>query len=298
MLRIRMDYSNSSLAPVANTLALERRRGLRFDVTRKFIAVDIGEDNGGLLLNLSENGAAVQVVSRLPRGASTKFSFASVQQNSRVIEGRAVVAWAANAGRVAGLRFERLFPGSEAELKLWLRRCNGPEVKGRAFATTAPARVPAVSQEQPVRTLRASTGLTAQTPGSLADLVHHARLLTAADGASLALKNPEGQFVCVCSEGMAPAIGIVIKTDRGLCAECIVTSSVVICEDATRDRRINPAARGELGSAVIVPVSANSGKTALGVLAVFSRRMNVFSAPHSGNLQTLAKAIALAAISR
>ncbi len=276
---------------VPATLPFERRRASRFDVTRKFISVDLGEDHGGLLLNLSDSGAAVQMAGRmLPGTSSKKFSFASGEQ-SRTIEGRAVVAWVANSGRVAGIRFERLFPGSESELNIWLQRCALQKMQQDPPAPSAQNPSQAPMQKQ-VATLPIPPNATApKTTHSLAELVQRTRDITRADGASIALKDSNGSFVCICSAGFAPEVGCAIRTDYGLSAECIASGRPVICEDASRDDRINPEARGELGSATIIPLRDTPESPIFGLYALFSRQPNAFSTATMDHLHAVISTI-------
>ncbi len=279
-----MAQPKSSSKSAAASAASERRRSTRAELARSFISVDLGDDNGGLLLNLSEAGAMVQAVAQMRVGTRTAFVFASSPAKSRV-EGEAVVAWVGPSGLVAGLRFERISPASRAELKRWLETADQRQENGRLPAAAAPP--PSTNSAS---TPQASTGKVSLAASELvANLLRDVRLITGADGASLALRDSAGCFTCAYSEGMAPEVGSTVRTDQGLSAECITTGRIMVCEDASKDERVNPAVRRQLGSAVLVPVlSGTTEKAVIALWGVFSRRANAFTVSHVKQLRAIA----------
>jgi hypothetical protein len=114
-------------------------------------------------------------------------------------------------------------------------------------------------------------------------LLRHARFVTAADGAALALKGAEG-VSCRASCGYAPEPGVRLEPDSGICGRCFSTAQVVMsnAEDET-------AAFG-LSAVLAIPIC--SGETTEGVIAAFSRNRKTFSGEQVAALTRIAKVIA------
>ena len=121
-------------------------------------------------------------------------------------------------------------------------------------------------------------------------IVEQAAISTGASGVALALRREsDGKVVCCASSGdMAPPLGTVLSQDSGFTAECLRSAALLVCNDASDDPRVDPAACLRLGvrSIVAAPVE-NSGLTA-GVLEALSDRPFFFSRRHIEALVTLA----------
>src|SRR5690349_11922264 len=99
----REDFSLSSSSPGS-----ERRRHSRLDVVdQQLVTIDLGPENGGLLLDLSVGGVAIQTVAPLKHGAISPFAFRLPQSDSE-IEGRGVFVWVDDSKLTGGLRFDEL----------------------------------------------------------------------------------------------------------------------------------------------------------------------------------------------
>jgi len=114
-------------------------------------------------------------------------------------------------------------------------------------------------------------------------LLRHARFVTAADGAALALKDAEGVF-CRASCGYAPEPGVRLEPDSGICGRCYSKAEVVMssAEEET-------AAFG-LSSVLAIPIC--NGETTEGVIAAFSRDRKTFSGEQVAALTRIAKVVA------
>jgi TonB family protein len=121
-------------------------------------------------------------------------------------------------------------------------------------------------------------------------IVEQAAISTGASGVALALrKESDGAVVCCASSGeMAPPLGTVLSQDTGFTAECLRSGSLLVCNDASNDPRVDSAVCRRLGvrSIMAAPVE-NSGLTA-GVLEALSDRPFSFSRKHIEALVTLA----------
>ncbi len=121
----------------------------------------------------------------------------------------------------------------------------------------------------------------------LTTVVERMCLLTGADGAAIALCDPEG-VLCRASTGSAPEVGARLQSDSGFTRECFETGQPVLCEDAENDARVQRSiARGlRLRSALAVPIQAQG--VVLGVAEVFSSRRSAFDITDVNQLQRIA----------
>jgi putative methionine-R-sulfoxide reductase with GAF domain len=126
-----------------------------------------------------------------------------------------------------------------------------------------------------------------QLSAILTTVVERVCLLTGADGAAIALCDPEG-VVCRASTGDAPEVGSRLQSDSGFTRECFETGQPVLCEDAENDARVQRSiARGlRLRSALAVPIQAQG--FVLGVAEVFSSRRSAFDITDVNQLQRIA----------
>jgi cell division protein FtsN len=111
------------------------RQGERSIVRRRpqqLVYLDLGKENGGVVLNLSEHGCGFQAITPVKCG-ETRFGFQI--NGGRRIAGGAEVVWADDAGVMGGLRFLNLPPEARREIRVWLEETNAPVVDQRIQAT-------------------------------------------------------------------------------------------------------------------------------------------------------------------
>ena len=97
---------------------LERRRCVRHQV-KSLAYLDIGADNGGIVLNISESGLAVHAVSVLPTDPTVDLRL-QLHKSCRRLETRAKVAWMSDTKKEAGVEFIDLPDEVRLEIKEWL----------------------------------------------------------------------------------------------------------------------------------------------------------------------------------
>jgi len=97
---------------------LERRQCARHQV-RSLAYLDIGADNGGIVLNISERGLAVHAVSVLPPEPVVDLRI-QLPRSSRRLEAKAKVAWTSGTKKEAGFEFIDLPEDVRFEIKEWL----------------------------------------------------------------------------------------------------------------------------------------------------------------------------------
>jgi hypothetical protein len=98
------------------------------------VYLELGKENGGVMLNLSEHGCGFQAITPVKCG-ETRFGFQI--NGGRRIAGDAEVVWADDAGVMGGLRFLNLPAEAHREIRLWLEETNAPVEHGFAPAAAA-----------------------------------------------------------------------------------------------------------------------------------------------------------------
>jgi PilZ domain len=113
-----------------NKRAIVRRR------TQQLVYLELGRENGGVMLNLSEEGCGFQAITPVKIGES-RFGFQI--NGGRRIAGDAEITWADESGVMGGLRFINLPPEARKEIRSWLEETNAPMEYGFASAAAASA---------------------------------------------------------------------------------------------------------------------------------------------------------------
>lgn len=109
--------STSSFHSEQTPRSPERRRFIRQRV-RSLAYLDVVPNNGGIVLNLSENGLALQAVNPFDE---TRVSLRIQPPKSRRrIEASAEIKWLSESKREAGLQFLELSEDARAEIAEWV----------------------------------------------------------------------------------------------------------------------------------------------------------------------------------
>jgi hypothetical protein len=93
------------------------------------VYLELGKENGGVMLNLSEQGCGFQAITPVKRG-ETRFGFQI--NGGRRIAGDAEVVWTDDDGVMGGLRFLNLPVEAHREIRTWLEETNAPPEHGYA----------------------------------------------------------------------------------------------------------------------------------------------------------------------
>jgi len=116
-----------------------------------------------------------------------------------------------------------------------------------------------------------------------------ARVLTDAQGTALALRT-DGVIVCRARSGdIAPELGAPLNVESGTSGECLRSATILICNDAATDKRVDREACLGLGvrSIVVVPLRGATGSA--GILEAFSTRAFAFGTEQIDSLRALAE---------
>ncbi len=112
---------------------------------------------------------------------------------------------------------------------------------------------------------------------------------TAASGVAIAIGNAKA-MCCCASVGEAPPVGVLAGPESGLSGICMRTASVVQCDDAAADPRVDPVAGQQLRSVLIVPI-VSDGRLH-GMLQAVSSNPRAFSPNHRDLLCRMAERVA------
>ncbi len=99
--------------------------------------VTLGENNGGILANISETGMSVTAGEPLRENVFSHVSF-ELPQSDRLIETRAEVVWTSESKKEAGLRFVDMREETREEIRKWISRPrrNGKKAERAAGAAS------------------------------------------------------------------------------------------------------------------------------------------------------------------
>lgn len=284
----------------------ERRRYHRKNVVdRQLVTVDLGGGRAGILIDLSEDGMAIQPFLPLKVGLRLQFEFDLPRGFGRV-SGEGSVMWTGRTGRT-GIRFLQLSDRSWSHVERWVKESQDPlgemlrnlklQEQEQSAAPVVEKLAPEVSSDQPInefdRICRAGSAAV-QQPSDELDIdtafnliTEHACTITRADGAALILTNHAG-FVCRASIGNAPEVGTRVSLDSTLTGDCLRLGVTVNCGDASTDKRVNSVAMEQLNlrSILVVPVLLD-GKV-IGAIETLSSNIEAFTERDVRRLEQLA----------
>jgi protein TonB len=116
-----------------------------------------------------------------------------------------------------------------------------------------------------------------------------ARVLSGADGTALGLET-KGAIICRARSGtIAPPLGSPISTQSGISGECLRTASILVCNDAMADPRVDSEVCLNLGIRSIAAVPVRGSSRVAGILEAFSARASAFDGDGLIALQELAE---------
>jgi cytoskeletal protein RodZ len=104
-------------------LHIERRKRFR-KRPPQLVYVELGNGNGGMMRDLSEDGFALRAM--MPLAIGEKMHFCLSLEDATRIEGESQVIWTGEGGRAAGLQFVEITPQSRAQIRDWLAALEEP----------------------------------------------------------------------------------------------------------------------------------------------------------------------------
>lgn len=125
----------------------------------------------------------------------------------------------------------------------------------------------------------------------LDQIVKHARALTGANGAAVALRQGTVILCRARSGETSPSLGAQLDADFGISGECLRTGKALRCEDSERDLRLDPEVCRQLGLRSIAAVPIFESTMVAGILEVFASEPRAFDDRHLEILQQLAELV-------
>jgi len=299
-----------------NSAQANRRRRVRHRVqTPAYASFSADAKNPMLelheIIDISEDGVAIQCHTPLDSGQRVNLCLDLAECSDHIYTTGQVI-WSNTTGRT-GLRFAELRPLSLLRLREWLflnamsSAANAEETKASASSERAPAppvhppiraghtdKLAAVAAVQ-----REVEGLGRDLAAALQLLAARAQTLVHASGAAIALTDKDPAFlVCRASSGPdAPPIGARLQSGSGFSGECVKSGTLLRCDDAESDPRVDRESCHALGIRSMLAVPARVGDKSIGILEVFSAQPEAFNESDGRVLQRLAETI-LAAVNR
>lgn len=258
----------------------ERRRACRKNVIeRQLVTVELGAGRTGILIDISEDGIAIQPFRPLAIRTHVTVEFDLPRAGGRIV-GEGTVVWVGRSGR-AGVRFSQLTQRSWCSLDQWLRIVEDPlaEVIRDYTSHTLDQSTSDESSSQN------GNGLTLDTVLDL--ITERACTATHADGAAFLVQTPSG-FVCCSSLGIAPDPGVMVKP-QSLTGESLRFGVTLNCGNVPKDSRVNTelSETPSVASVIVAPILV--GDRVMGGIEVLSSTMEAFAERDAARLKRLAE---------
>jgi GAF domain-containing protein len=163
-------------------------------------------------------------------------------------------------------------------------------------------RQPLISELTPARSAQLFTSLVSlhrqaadlelEMDDVLASVAHHARALTRADAAAVALLQ-DNHVVCRGRTGLkAPALGTRVNLRSSFTGQSFCAREVLYCEDTRNDPRVNQTACSVAGIRSILVVPVVQDQQSIGIIEIFSASPARFGTSEGRALELLACLVA------
>lgn len=292
----------------------ERRTCLRHKVNGPVFASFDGV-TGGMILDLSEQGLAMQTVT--PVQADREFNFRlDLPDSDTHLETTGYIAWADALGR-AGVRFSELPEDARQRLDQWLAANNeapsrkapkltvdrvlGPAPvnlsagKRRSISLESNAEGDVVIERRENQPAASATmqyefhSLGSDINSALRVISERARTLLRGTGAAIALIE-RGPMLCRASVGSGgPPLGTHVDVNSGFTGECIRAGKPLRCDDTETDSRVAAEICRRLGIRSIAAAPIRYEREVVGLVEVFSPNTFAFDEGDLAVLERLAQ---------
>jgi hypothetical protein len=303
---------------VNHNLAIERRHSLRHKINTPAFASFDGV-TGGMILDLSEEGMAMQTMSPLEEHSRVPMHL-SLGEPAIYLETTGYVAWADALGR-AGVRFSDLPEESRARLREWLTsHASTPSWKAPRWVVREPS-YPAANHPKNGRgvalSLETQSGnghngnghnghgststsvqyefksLVGDLNAALTLIVSRACSITRGTGAALALSNESAMFCRAVAGSTVPPLGVQVDINSGFSGECLRQMKPMRCDDAELDPRVDAGACRGLDIRSILATPVLYERDIVGLLEVFSAEPCAFDDGDVAVVERLAQTVVL-----
>lgn len=294
-------------------LAPDRRHSLRQRVNTPAFASFDGV-TGGMILDLSEEGMAMQSLSPLEAHSIVPMHI-SLGEPTAYLETTGYVAWADALGR-AGVRFSELPDVARERLREWLTvNASAPSwkaprwvVRDSAFAcgSNASAKTetsvalslepePEVPDGEPLSSSvqYEFKSLAGDMDAALSLIASRACSITRGTGAAVALMGENGMTCRAVAGTNAPPLGARVDIENGFTGECIREGRALRCDDAETDPRVDADACRRLGIRSILAAPVLYERDLVGLVEVFGAWPYAFDEGDLAVVERLAQTVVL-----
>ena len=283
--------------------------------------VSAGDGNGGILLNLSEQGCSLQLVS--PPRTNTQIDLEIELEPGTRIRATGTIVWVDESGCV-GVRFDRLNDAARTQLRNWLAKATpappaddelaelesildlGPDSpSGGGTHSGDDFLFDAVPEENPAAVAVTQASFAAHltqlsTAAAYIALAEESCTRSGANASALAVLSDK-EMICRASAGTgAPPAGarLDITSDRSFTAQSVKLGKTLRCVDTANDARVNAAVCQRLGIRSVAAVPLMLEKRVVGLLEVFSSQRDAFKEETLPGLEELAQIAAEFSVAR
>ncbi len=296
-----MSSSPSTLAPKTPN----RRRRVRHKIQTPAYASFADDPKSALLdlheiVDISEDGVAIQCHSplELEKRVNLVLDLADCSEH---IQTAGLVIWSNDTGRT-GLRFSDLSAESLSRLREWLfvnvmaGVANGETEIPPSSETTSPRPSYTDTLAAVTAVQRQVESLGSNLDSALQFIAGRAQTFVRASGAAIALAEDDPAFmVCKASAGDdAPPVGARLQVGSGFSGECVKGGSLLRCDDAETDTRVDQETCRALGIRSILAAPVRRDEKSIGLIEAFSSQPNAFTDADGRVLQRLAESILIA----
>jgi TonB family protein len=221
---------NSDSSPVS-VPASDRRAHPRQRI-RSLAYVHLGESNGGIVLNVSESGIAVQAAEALDADEGSLAMRIEIPRSRKRLEVRGEIVWVGESRKAAGLRFVDLSEDALKRIRLWMAREDSSGTAAEESEEEVEA--PAVRAAE----VRAETVVTSESLAGREDLVAEADELGA-------LEEQESDGIDALADGGDEAVQLGEEFENELVVEAAdepVEAAEVDAEDVVAAMEASPGA--------------------------------------------------------
>ncbi len=295
----------SSQSSMLTSKTPNRRRRVRHKIQTPAYASFADDPKTAMLdlheiVDISEDGMAIQCHSPLEVQKPVNLML-DLADCSEHIQTAGLVVWSNDTGRT-GVRFSDLSSESLARLREWLF------VNVMAGVANGETEVPPPTEAVAPKpgytdTLEAVTAVQheVESLGSSLDaalqlIAERAKTFLRASGAAIALSENEPEFmVCKASSGSdAPPVGARLQVGSGFSGECVTSGTLLRCDDAQTNTRVDQETCRALGIRSILAVPVRRDDKSVGLLETFAPQANAFTDGDGRVLQRLADIILVA----
>src|SRR5690348_3902053 len=160
--------------------------------------LDMGAENGGLVVDIGEHGLGFQLVSPIETGRTVNLAF-SLGSN-QLIRAQARIAWVSGEGKIGGMEFTGVPEFTRRHMEMWLEQFS-PESHASPAAAPAPREEPPVLRPGPFpgAMMRSELGMSLRAAAAAAP----ATTAPVASAAAAAAATPATQTAPARAEAMA-----------------------------------------------------------------------------------------------